>query len=249
MSVVIRAVGSALPARAVPNDDLPAALETSDEWIKSRTGIAQRYIAADDETTSSLAIAAARSALDSAGLKADDIDGIIVATTTPDLTFPAVATMVQRELGVPAGTLAFDVQAVCAGFIYAVGVADGLLQAGRMRRAIVIGSETMTRILNWEDRTTCVLFGDGGKDALIGLMRDVPLHVIRLEAVGVQQVENGAGHLFDRVSEDFLTSHVKMTNALGAAWPAGGVQDVDQVAVSVHLQTDQAARVRAGQGV
>ena len=153
MSVVIRAVGSALPARAVPNDDLPAALETSDEWIKSRTGIAQRYIAADDETTSSLAIAAARSALDSAGLKADDIDGIIVATTTPDLTFPAVATMVQRELGVPAGTLAFDVQAVCAGFIYAVGVADGLLQAGRMRRAIVIGSETMTRILNWEDRT------------------------------------------------------------------------------------------------
>ena len=156
MSVVIRAVGSALPARAVPNDDLPAALETSDEWIKSRTGIAQRYIAAEDETTSSLAIAAARSALDSAGLTAADIDGIIVATTTPDLTFPAVATMVQRELGL-AGTLAFDLQAVCAGIIYAVGVADGLLQTGRMRRAIVIGSETLTRILNWEDRTTCAV--------------------------------------------------------------------------------------------
>ena len=157
MSVVIRAVGSALPARAVPNDDLPAALETSDEWIKSRTGIAQRYIAAEDETTSSLAIAAARSALDSAGLTAADIDGIIVATTTPDLTF-------RCHHGARTGFrghLAFDLQAVCAGFIYAVGVADGLLQTGRMRRAIVIGSETMTRILNWEDRTTCVLFGDG----------------------------------------------------------------------------------------
>ena len=161
MSIVIRSVGSALPARAVRNDDLPAALETSDEWIKSRTGIAQRYLASEGETTSTLAISAARNALENAGMDASEIDGIILATTTPDLTFPSVATMVQRELGVPAGVLAMDVQAVCAGFIYALGTADALLQAGRMKRALVIGSETMSRILNWEDRTTCVLFGDG----------------------------------------------------------------------------------------
>ena len=109
MSIVIRSVGSALPVRAVTNGDLPAALETSDEWIKTRTGISQRYIAGDDETTSTLAIKAARSALDHAGLTAGDIDGIVLATTTPDLTFPSIATMVQRELGVPAGTMAMDV--------------------------------------------------------------------------------------------------------------------------------------------
>ena len=161
MSILVRSVGSALPARAVKNDDLPASLETSDEWIKSRTGIGQRYLAGEGETTSTLAVAAARDALENAGLTAADIDGIIVATTTPDLTFPSVATMVQRDLGVASGTLAMDVQAVCAGFIYGMGTADALLGAGRMKRALVIGAETMSRILNWEDRTTCVLFGDG----------------------------------------------------------------------------------------
>ena len=161
MSILVRSVGSALPARAVKNDDLPASLETSDEWIKSRTGIGQRYLAGEGETTSTLAVAAARDALENAGLTAADIDGIIVATTTPDLTFPSVATMVQRDLGVASGTLAMDVQAVCAGFIYGMGTADALLRAGRMKRALVIGAETMSRILNWEDRTTCVLFGDG----------------------------------------------------------------------------------------
>ena len=233
MSVVIRAVGSALPARAVPNDDLPAALETSDEWIKSRTGIAQRYIAAEDETTSSLAIAAARSALESAGLAAADIDGIIVATTTPDLTFPAVATMVQRELGVPAGTLAFDLQAVCAGFIYAVGVADGLLQTGRMRRAIVIGSETMTRILSWADRTTCVLFGDGAgavimerDDSLDALTGANPRGLIDLQmnadgnlidilhTTGGPSSTQSVGHLYMAGKEVFRHAVEKMSGAV-----------------------------------
>ena len=130
MSIVIRSVGSALPAGVVMNADLPASLETNDEWIKARTGIAQRYIAGEGETTSTLAIDAARNALENAGITAGDIDGIILATTTPDLTFPSVATMVQRALGVPAGTMAMDVQAVCAGFIYAIGTADALLRAG-----------------------------------------------------------------------------------------------------------------------
>ncbi len=190
MSIAIRSVGSALPARAVLNADLPASLETSDAWIKARTGIAQRYIAGEGETTSTLAIEAAQSALDNAGLGAADIDGIIVATTTPDLTFPSVATMVQRALGVPAGSMAMDVQAVCAGFIYAMGTADALLRAGRMRRALVIGAETMSRILDWEDRSTCVLFGDGAGAVI--LEADDSLSVDERGIIDLQMNADGA---------------------------------------------------------
>ncbi len=153
-------VASYLPARCVTNAQLPAALETSDSWIIERTGIRQRFVAADGELTSDLAVAAAREALVRSGIGPADIDFIIVATATPDQTFPATATTVQHKLGITRG-FAFDVQAVCSGFIYALSVADAMLKAGHGRTALVIGAETFSRILDWTDRTTCVLFGDG----------------------------------------------------------------------------------------
>ncbi len=157
---VVRGVGSYLPERVVTNRDLAATIETSHEWIVQRTGIEQRYIAADHETTSYLGIKAAQAALADAGLKPDDIDLVIVGTSTPDFTFPSTATVVQQGLGIHQGA-AFDVQAVCTGFVYAVSVADKFLASGAHKRALVIGAETFSRILDWEDRTTCVLFGDG----------------------------------------------------------------------------------------
>ena len=152
--------GSALPARVVTNEELAQSVDTTDEWIVARTGIRQRYIAGEGETTSTLATAAARAALDDAGLTPADIDLIILATATPDNTFPATATKVQHALGCN-GCAAFDVAAVCSGFLYAVATADSLLRTGGGTRALVIGAETFSRILDWEDRTTCVLFGDG----------------------------------------------------------------------------------------
>ena len=156
----VRGVGAALPARVVSNAELAMKVDTSDEWIRQRTGIRQRYVAAEGETTSTLAAEAARAALGHAGLEAGDIDLVIVATSTPDYTFPAVATQVQASLGIVEGA-AFDLQAVCSGFVYAVATADNFLRAGSNKRALVIGAETFSRILDWSDRTTCVLFGDG----------------------------------------------------------------------------------------
>lgn len=156
----ITGTGSYLPARVVTNAELAARVETSDEWIRERTGITQRHIAADDEKTSDLAVVAAKAALENAGITADDLDLIIVATATPDQTFPATATRVQAILGMHRG-FAFDVQAVCSGFVYALTVADNFIKAGQVKRALVIGAETFSRILDWNDRTTCVLFGDG----------------------------------------------------------------------------------------
>ncbi len=152
--------GSALPRRIVTNAELAERVDTSDEWIVARTGIRQRHIAGDDETTSTLAIAAARAALADAGVDAASIGLIILATATPDNTFPATATKVQAALGCNGG-VAFDVAAVCSGFLYALAAADSLLRTGMAKRALVIGAETFSRILDWEDRTTCVLFGDG----------------------------------------------------------------------------------------
>ena len=152
--------GSYLPERCVTNDALSELVDTSDEWIIERTGIRQRHIAADGEFTSHLAYNAATRALENAGLGADEIDLIVLATSTPDETFPATATVVQKMLGVR-GIPAFDIQAVCTGFIYALSVADNFIRAGQSRRALVIGAETFSRILDWEDRGTCVLFGDG----------------------------------------------------------------------------------------
>ena len=157
---VVCGSGSALPGTAVTNAELATRVDTSDDWIVERTGIRQRYIAAEGETTSTLAIEAARKALAAAGMEASSIDLIVLATATPDQTFPATATKVQHALGCNGG-IAFDVAAVCSGFLYAMATADSMLRTGMAKRALVIGAETFSRILDWEDRTTCVLFGDG----------------------------------------------------------------------------------------
>ncbi len=157
---VIRGVGAYLPKRVLTNDDLARLVDTSDEWIRERTGIEQRHIAEPDEITSDLGIAASKQALVRAGIDPVDIDLVICATATPDRTFPATAVRIQAGLGVTKGA-AFDVQAVCSGFIYALAVADNFIKAGQSRRALVVGAETFSRILDWEDRGTCVLFGDG----------------------------------------------------------------------------------------
>lgn len=160
MRAVIKGVGHYLPERIVPNSEFEATLDTSDEWIRSRSGIERRHFAAEGETTSQMAIKAAQKALAAAGLGADDIDSVIVATSTPDLTFPSVATMVQDGLGMTRG-FGFDVQAVCAGFVFALTNANALILSGQARRVLVIGAETFSRIMDWTDRATCVLFGDG----------------------------------------------------------------------------------------
>ena len=147
-----------------PNAEFEALVETSDDWIRSRSGIERRHFAADGQTTSDLATRAAKAALTDAGIEAEAIDAIIVATSTPDLTFPSVATMVQAELGMTTG-FAFDVQAVCAGFAYALANANALILSGQAERVLVIGAETFSRLMNWKDRTTCVLFGDGAGGA------------------------------------------------------------------------------------
>ena len=158
---VVRGVGGYLPEKVLTNDDLARMVDTTDEWITARTGIRKRHIAADGEFTSDLATVAAKRALKAAGMTADDIDLIVVATATPDHTFPATATIVQNKLGSTRGA-AFDVQAVCSGFVYAIATADNFLARGQFERALVIGAETFSRILDWSDRSTCVLFGDGG---------------------------------------------------------------------------------------
>jgi len=157
---VIKGIGSYLPERVLSNAELSETVETSDQWIRERTGIGQRHIVAEDECTSDLGLQAAKAALKDAGMAADDIDLIVVSTTTPDYTFPATATIIQNKLGIKHGA-AFDLQAVCSGFIYGVNVVDSLLRTGTAKNALLIGAETFSRILDWEDRTTCVLFGDG----------------------------------------------------------------------------------------
>jgi 3-oxoacyl-[acyl-carrier-protein] synthase-3 len=157
---VVRGVGHYLPERVVPNSEFEKTLDTSDEWIVARTGIERRHFAAEGETTSAMAANAARNALSVAGLSPDDIDAIVLATSTPDLTFPSAATMVQAELGMSGG-FAFDLQAVCAGFVFALANANALIISGQANRVLVIGAETFSRIMDWTDRGTCVLFGDG----------------------------------------------------------------------------------------
>ncbi|MCB5198106.1 ketoacyl-ACP synthase III [Loktanella sp. TSTF-M6] len=157
---VVQGVGHYLPDRVVENSHFEATLDTSDAWIRERSGIERRHFAADDQATSDLAAFAAQAALDDAGMTADDIDLIIVATSTADMTFPSAATMVQNKLGMTRG-FAFDVQAVCAGFVFALANADALIQSGQANTALVIGAETFSRIMDWTDRSTCVLFGDG----------------------------------------------------------------------------------------
>jgi 3-oxoacyl-[acyl-carrier-protein] synthase-3 len=163
---VIRGVGGYLPARVVTNEELAGLVDTSDEWITARTGIRERHIVAEGELTSTMGVIAAKAALADAGLTPDDIDLIVLATSTPDQTFPATAVTIQAELGITHGA-AFDVQAVCSGFIFALATADNYLKGSTFKRALVIGSETFSRILDWEDRNTCVLFGDGAGAVIV----------------------------------------------------------------------------------
>ncbi|MBD8894351.1 beta-ketoacyl-ACP synthase 3 [Roseibium litorale] len=189
MSVIRSTVlgsGSYLPATCLTNDDLAKKVDTSDEWIVQRTGIRQRHVAAEGEYTSDLAFKAAEAALANAGMKAEDIDLIILATATPDNTFPATAVQVQHRLGITHG-FAFDIQAVCSGFVYALTTADMYLKGGLAKRALVIGAETFSRILDWEDRTTCVLFGDGAGAVVL-------------------EAQEGKGTIEDR---GILTSHLR----------------------------------------
>ena len=168
----IAGVGAYLPERVMTNEDMCAIVETSDEWIRERTGIHERRIAADGEMTSDLGTQAAKAALDHAGISAGAVDLIVVATATPDLTFPATATIIQEKLGIEQGA-AFDIHAVCSGFIYALATADNFIKAGQAQCALVIGAETFSRILDWEDRSTCVLFGDGAGAVVLTAGDDV----------------------------------------------------------------------------
>ncbi|MEO5808523.1 MAG: beta-ketoacyl-ACP synthase III [Sphingomicrobium sp.] len=184
LRAVIKGTGSALPARRVDNAELCETVDTTDQWIVERTGIRSRYIAGEGETTASLATDAARRALDAAGISATDIGLIVLATATPDQTFPSSATKVQAALGID-DCIAFDVHAVCTGFLYALSVADSMLRGGSAKAALVIGAETFSRILDWEDRTTCVLFGDGaGALVLAAEKGDSGVLATRLHADG-----------------------------------------------------------------
>ena len=177
--------GSYLPPRIVTNDELAQRIDTSDAWIQERTGIKQRHIAEASQTSSDLALEASRRALDAAGLKAADIDLIVVATSTPDFVFPSTACLLQAKLGVK-GCPAFDVQAVCSGFVYGLGIADNFIRAGTHQRALVVGAEVFSRILDWSDRGTCVLFGDGAGAVVLAAAERPGVHATVLHADGSQ---------------------------------------------------------------
>lgn len=179
----IEGTGGYLPEKVLSNHDLEKMVETSDQWITDRTGIKKRHIAADDETTCDLAEHAAREAIDAAGVSADDIDLVIVATTTPDRVFPSTACLLQQRLGIR-GCAAFDVQAVCTGFVYALGIADKFIASGTHKKALVVGAETMSRIIDWTDRGTCVLFGDGAGAVVLGASEEAGILSTHLHADG-----------------------------------------------------------------
>jgi 3-oxoacyl-[acyl-carrier-protein] synthase-3 len=181
----IAGTGSYLPPRIVTNDELAQRIDTSDAWIQERTGIKQRHIADASQTSSDLALEASRRALESAGLKAADIDLIVVATSTPDFVFPSTACLLQAKLGVK-GCPAFDVQAVCSGFVYGLGIADNFIRAGTHKRALVVGAEVFSRILDWNDRGTCVLFGDGAGAVVLAAGEQPGVHATVLHADGSQ---------------------------------------------------------------
>ena len=239
---VIKGVGGYLPARVVTNDDLAKIVDTSDEWITARTGIRERRIAADGELTSTMGAAAARAALADAGLEPEDIDLIILATSTPDQTFPATAVTIQAELGITHGA-AFDVQAVCSGFVFALATADNYLKSGQFKRALVIGSEAFSRILDWEDRSTCVLFGDGAGAVVVeaqklnGAMTDRGILATCLRSDGRYRdklyVDGGpsstgtVGHVRMDGPEVFRHAVTKISEVIGETLDKAGYQASD----------------------
>ena len=239
---VVRGVGTALPRRIMKNAEFETLVDTSDEWIVQRTGITQRHIAADDETTASLGEAAARAALANAGLTPDDIDVIILATSTPNNTFPATSVEIQERLGMRHG-FAFDMQAVCSGFVYAVTAADAHLRAGMARRVMVIGSETFSRLLDWSDRTTCVLFGDGAgamvleavespgtltdRGIISSSLRSDGSHREKLYVDGGPSTTQTVGHLRMEGREVFKHAVGMITDVVEDALARGGVSADD----------------------
>lgn len=241
---VVKGVGGYLPDRIVTNQDLAQIVDTSDEWIVARTGIRERRIAADGELTSAMGVAAARAALADAGLEPGDIDLIVLATSTPDQTFPATAVTVQAELGITHGA-AFDVQAVCSGFVFAMSTADNYLKSGQFKRALVIGAEAFSRILDWEDRATCVLFGDGAgavvleAETLNGTMSDRGILATSLRSDGRYRdklyVDGGpsstgtVGHLRMDGPEVFRHAVTKISQVIGETLDKAGytASDID----------------------
>ena len=241
---IVRGFGAALPKRVVTNQEIEGIVETSDEWIVQRTGIKQRYIAGEGETSASLGEAAARAALDNGGLKPEDIDLIIVATSTPDNTFPATAGNIQNRLGITGG-FAFDVQAVCSGFVYAMATADLYIRGGMAKRVLVIGAETFSRILDWKDRTTCVLFGDGAgavileagegegktsdRGVLTSHLRSDGAHKEKLYVDGGPSTTGTVGHLRMEGREVFKHAVGMITDVIEAAFEATGTtaEDLD----------------------
>ncbi|MDI1327374.1 MAG: ketoacyl-ACP synthase III [Brevundimonas sp.] len=245
MSVIrsaVTGVGSFLPEQVVTNADLAKIVDTSDEWIQERTGIRQRHKARDDQPTSDLAVEAAKRALVDAGRTAADVDLIIVATTTPDMTFPSVASIVQRKIGAPT-CIAFDIQAVCSGFVYALSVADGFVARGMAKCALVIGAEEMTRLMDWTDRSTCVLFGDGAGAVVVepregqGTKEDQGLLGFALRCDGTKTdllyVDGGpattgtVGHLRMAGNQVFRHAVVNIAEAITAACIASNIEVAD----------------------
>ena len=238
----VTGVGSYLPEQVVTNADLAKFVDTSDEWIVERTGIRQRHKARDDQPTSDLAVEAAKKALADAGRAAAEVDLIIVATTTPDMTFPSVASIVQRKLGTPT-CIAFDVQAVCSGFVYALSVADGFVARGLSKCALVIGAEEMTRLMDWTDRSTCVLFGDGAGAVVVepregqGTKADQGLLGFALRCDGTKTdllyVDGGpastgtVGHLRMAGNQVFRHAVVNIAEAITAACAASNIEVAD----------------------
>ncbi|MEL6783367.1 MAG: beta-ketoacyl-ACP synthase III [Pseudomonadota bacterium] len=241
---IILGSGAARPRTVVTNADLEERVETSDAWIQQRTGIKQRYIAEPDETTASLGEAAARAAIADAGVSVDDIDMIVLATSTPNNTFPATAVEIQERLGMGHG-YAFDMQAVCSGFVYAITTADTYIKAGQARNVLVIGAETFSRILDWEDRTTCVLFGDGAGAVVLGAGEGVGLsndrgvltshlrsngsHKEKLYVDGGPSTTGTVGHLRMQGREVFKHAVAMITDVIEDAFAATGLtaDDID----------------------
>jgi 3-oxoacyl-[acyl-carrier-protein] synthase-3 len=240
---IIRGTGGYLPERILTNDDMSEIVETNDQWIQDRTGIKQRHIAADDQLTSDLAVEAAKVALSNAGIAATDVDLIVLATTTPDKTFPATATAVQAKLGLSGGA-AFDVQAVCSGFLFALATADSILKAGLFKTALVIGAETFTRILDWSDRGTCVLFGDGAGAVVLSAEaareagnRGILTHHIRTDGTksDLLHVDGGVsstgtvGHVRMLGNQVFKHAVTNISSAINAVYEETGItsKDVD----------------------
>ncbi len=245
LRAVVKGVGHYLPDRIVPNAELEALVQTTDEWIRSRSGIERRHFVAQGQTTSDLATFAAQAALTHAGLSPDDIDAIVLATSTADLTFPSAATMVQAKLGMTQG-FAFDVQAVCAGFVYALSTANALIVSGQAKRVLVIGAETFSRLMDWDDRATCVLFGDGAGalvlegQELTGTSADRGILATDLHSDGrfkdLLYVDGGVstgktGHLRMQGKEVFRHAVEKLAETAHAALDKAGLsgEDVDWI--------------------